>query len=73
MPNEKDTAVSTQLDQSDDETNLVYDRVDDEPELHFRTYLACFSMILVNFVQVFALQGPPSVVSLPRSVRHGFG
>ena len=44
------------------EENLVYDDVDEEPELHFRTYIALLSMFLLNLVQVFALQGPPAVV-----------
>ena len=44
------------------EENLVYD-ADEEPELHARTYLALAAMFLLNLVQVFALQGPPAVVS----------
>jgi hypothetical protein len=48
---------------STNEGNLVYDDVDEEPELHARTYIALLSMFALNFVQVFALQGPPSVVS----------
>lgn len=42
--------------------NLIYDNADEEPQLHARTYIALMSMFLLNFVQVFALQGPPSVV-----------
>ena len=42
--------------------NLVYDG-EEEPELHMRTYIALASMFLLNLVQVFALQGPPAVVS----------
>ena len=45
------------------EDNLVYDDVDEEPELHARTYIALASMFLLNLVQVVALQGPPAVVS----------
>ena len=45
------------------EENLVYDNADEEPELHASTYVALASMVLLNFVQVFALQGPPAVVS----------
>lgn len=37
---------------------------DEEPELHARTYLALAAMFLLNMVQVLALQGPPTVVSL---------
>lgn len=44
------------------EANLVYDG-EEEPELHFRTWIALGSMFLLNLVQVFALQGPPAVVS----------
>ena len=44
------------------EDNLVYDDVDEEPELHARTYIALASMFVLNLVQVFALQGPPAVV-----------
>lgn len=46
--------------------NLVYDNVDVEPELHLRTYLALASVILLNYVQVIALQSPPAVVSIHR-------
>ncbi|KIW78982.1 hypothetical protein Z517_08822 [Fonsecaea pedrosoi CBS 271.37] len=42
--------------------NLHYDEVDVEPELHARTYIALFSMFLLNMVQVVALQGPPAVL-----------
>lgn len=44
------------------ESNLVYDDVDEEPELHARTYIALAAMFLLNLVQVVALQGPPAVV-----------
>lgn len=43
--------------------NLVYEDDDEEPELHARTYIALFSMFLLNYVQVLALQGPPAIVS----------
>lgn len=42
--------------------NLVYDDLEEEPELHARTYLALAAMFFLNLVQVFALQGPPAVV-----------
>jgi hypothetical protein len=42
--------------------NLVYNNVDEEPVIHLRTWIALASMFLMNFVQTFALQGPPSVV-----------
>lgn len=50
--------------------NLVYDDVDEEPELHARTYIALLSMFALNLVQVFALQSPPAVVSDQRRRRH---
>jgi hypothetical protein len=46
--------------------NLTYDNAEEEPELHARTYLALAGMWLLNYVQVFALQGPPAVVSHSR-------
>lgn len=42
--------------------NLVYTE-DAEPVLHARTYMALFALFLLNFVQVVALNGPPSGVS----------
>lgn len=42
--------------------DLTYNDEEEEPELHFRTYLAVAAMFLLNFVQVFALTGPPVVV-----------
>ena len=50
------------------EDNLTYDDVEEEPELHMRTYVALASMFLLNLVQVFALQGPPAVVSILFSI-----
>ena len=44
------------------DNNLVYENVDEEPELHARTYIALAAMFLLNFVQIVALQGPPAVV-----------
>lgn len=46
-----------------EEGNLVYDG-DEEPEIHMRTWIALASMFVLNLVQVFALQGPPAVVSV---------
>ncbi|KAK5722045.1 hypothetical protein LTR17_014481 [Elasticomyces elasticus] len=43
--------------------NLTYDDFDEEPELHARTYVALAAMFMLNLVQVFALQGPPAVLS----------
>ncbi|RMZ30873.1 hypothetical protein D0859_05007 [Hortaea werneckii] len=43
--------------------DLVYDKADKEPELHWRTFIAIAAMFLLNLTQVFALQGPPVVLS----------
>lgn len=40
----------------------VFD-LDEEPELSARTYIALFSILLLNLVQIVALQGPPTFVS----------
>ena len=51
--------------------NLTYDDDEEEPELHFRTWIAIIAMFALNLVQVFALLGPPAVVStLVRSSSH---
>lgn len=42
---------------------FVYEEVDEEPELHLRTYVALAAMFLLNLSQLIALQGPPSMVS----------
>lgn len=47
---------------TDSHGNLVYENTEEEPELHARTWIAMSAMFLLNLVQVFALQGPPSVV-----------
>lgn len=46
----------------DAQGNLEYTE-DAEPALHGRTYMALFALILLNMVQVAALNGPPSGVS----------
>ena len=46
----------------EDTSNLDYDDVEQEPELHARTYFALAAMFLLNLVQVLALQGAPAVV-----------
>lgn len=43
--------------------NLTFDEEEVEPELHARTYVAIAAMILLNYTQVMALQGPAAVVS----------
>jgi hypothetical protein len=61
--NEKDLSEEKHLERIvTSEENLVYDDVDEEPELHARTYIALAAMFLLNLVQVVALQGPPAVV-----------
>jgi hypothetical protein len=63
--NEKTSAEEQHLEQvSKSAADLVYDNDDEEPELHMRTYVALLAMFLLNLVQVFALQGPPAVVSV---------
>ena len=47
---------------TDEQGNLVYQNTEEEPELNARTYVAFAAMVLLNYVQVFALQGPPAVV-----------
>jgi hypothetical protein len=46
----------------DVDDNLVYDNDNEVPDMHLRTYIAVAAMFLLNFVQVVALQGPPTVV-----------
>lgn len=55
-------AISS-VDNNDHDNELQYTDADEEPDLHARTWLAILSMFLLNLVQVFALQGPPAVVS----------
>lgn len=43
--------------------DLIYENEDEEPELHARTYIALATMFLWNFIQAFALTGPPTVLS----------
>ncbi len=44
--------------------NTTYDDEEHEPEIHIRTYFAVAAMLLLNYVQIIALQGPPVVVSV---------
>jgi hypothetical protein len=46
-----------------DAGNIIYDLAELEPQIHLLTYLAVASMILINSVQVVALQVPPTVPS----------
>lgn len=49
----------TEYAESDDPNAIV----EEEPELHMRTYLAVLALFFLNFVQVYALTGPPAIVS----------
>jgi hypothetical protein len=63
---EKGVAENVHVEEADiQQANLVYDG-EEEPEIHLRTWIALAAMFLLNYVQVFALQGPPAVVSQPR-------
>ena len=46
--------------------NITYDEAEMEPKFHARTWIALVAFFLLNFVQVVALQGPASVVSIER-------
>lgn len=48
---------------SSSQVNLVYSDASQEPEIHLRTYIAVVAMLLLNYVQIIALQGPPLVAS----------
>lgn len=41
----------------------VWNEEDEVPELHLRTWIALGAMLILQFVQLLALQGPPAVVS----------
>ncbi|KAI6881382.1 hypothetical protein KC360_g6076 [Hortaea werneckii] len=62
---EKDAEQNVPFDGEEQQStrDLVYENADDEPELHLRTYIAIAAMFLLNLTQVFALQGPPVVLS----------
>lgn len=49
---------------SDDMHNLVYVNEDEEPELHWRTYVALIALFMLNFAQLVALNSPTSIVSV---------
>ncbi|KIW18439.1 hypothetical protein PV08_02727 [Exophiala spinifera] len=48
---------------TDYDLNLHYDEVDEEPELHMRTYIAIAAIWLMNLAQTIAIQGPPAVIT----------
>lgn len=43
--------------------NFVYDDAEEEPALHWRTYLALFALVMCNYVAVLSLQAPPAMVN----------
>jgi hypothetical protein len=47
----------------DSSKNPVYDHDDEEPAIHAQTWFALAAMFFLNTIQVFALLGPPAVVS----------
>ena len=55
--------VDDEKSQPASESNLVYSNAEEEPEIHLRTYIALAAMLMLNYVQIIALQGPPVVVS----------
>jgi hypothetical protein len=50
--------------------NLEYNDDEEEPKIRARTYVALAAMLLLNLVQVVALQGPPAVVRYPVRISH---
>lgn len=60
---EKPSVNETTHDEPEEYHNHSYDNEDEEPELHARTYIALAAMFLLNFIQAFALTGPPTVLS----------
>lgn len=64
--NNEKTSASPQVDviqDTDSSVNLVYDNGEVEPGIHARTWVALAAMFLLNYVQVFALQGPPAALN----------
>lgn len=49
---------------NDDLNNIIYQNKEEEPVLHWRTYLALAALFMLNYVQLVALNGSSSVVSL---------
>lgn len=76
---EQDLQMSEKIGEAGDNQNLEYATpvpklesgladdpdaiIEEEPELHSRTYLAVIALFFLNFVQVYALTGPPAIVS----------
>ncbi len=51
-------------------SNFVYNDNNEEPEVHARTYFALSAMLVLNLVQVVALQSPPAVVRNNRGTNY---
>lgn len=49
---------------TNDDLNFHYEEVDEEPELHMRTWIAIAAVCVMNLVQTIAVQGPPAVVRI---------
>lgn len=58
--------------ETNDNLNIHYDEVDEEPELHMRTYIAIAAVCVMNLVQTIAVQGPPAAVRHQNSGSLGF-
>lgn len=56
--------VEPQTDDSIHGRNVVYDYDDQEPDIHFTTWLAVLALCMQHFAQQFAVLGPPAIVSL---------
>ncbi|KAJ4392693.1 hypothetical protein N0V91_011305, partial [Didymella pomorum] len=48
---------------TNDDLNFHYEEVDEEPELHMRTWIAIAAVCVMNLVQTIAVQGPPAVIT----------
>ena len=57
-------ATHVEDDYHDKDGNIVYNEVNIEPEIHWRTWIALLAVWLVNFTFSQATGGPPAVVSL---------
>ncbi|KIX07466.1 uncharacterized protein Z518_02119 [Rhinocladiella mackenziei CBS 650.93] len=51
-----------QVEEVEKSVDLVYEDVDEEPELHMRTWIVLGSMFWLDLVQLIALQGPPAML-----------
>ena len=63
IQNDKAVPPASEAEHIEEPGNLTYESADEEPELHFRTYVAVSAMFVYNFVQLAALIFPSSLVS----------